>query len=145
MTKYNRQQARAAYVETTELNTKRGIVESPLDNIKQEERIRIIVDEIVSGKSKKAIILEYSDKWQCKTSTIKAILNEAVAFLHSMHDGNTPEELRAEQVSKLEELYINSSTADKLKIIDLVSKTLGLYDTSLTVKTDNNIKINLGV
>lgn len=133
------------YVEKTKLKSRRGIQEEPLNNLKQEERIRVIVDDIVAGKSKKAIILEYSEKWNCKPTTIKAILNEAIAFLHSMHDGNGPEELRSEQVAKLEELYQGSSTADKLKIIDLVSKTLGLYDNSLTVKADNNIKINLGV
>jgi hypothetical protein len=62
-----------------------------------------------------------------------------------MQSGNTIEELRSEQVAKLEELYTDASLSEKLKIIDLVSDTLGLYDNNLTVKTSDEIKINLGV
>ena len=124
---------------------KRNIKESPLNNIPQQERIRIITEELVKGKSKRAIIIEYCDKWECKPATIKAVINESIAYLHSLQTGNTPEELRSGQVAKLEELYQDSPTSDKLKIIDLVSKTLGLYNNSLTVKTDNEVKINLGV
>lgn len=117
----------------------------PLDNLLQNERLRIIIDELLTGKSKKAIVIEYSEKWNCKPSTIKNILTEAIVNLHHMQSGNTVEELRSEQVSKLEELYQNASTAEKLKIIDLVSTTLGLYDNKVTVKNDGEMKINLGV
>lgn len=109
------------------------------------ERLKRIIDELVAGKSKRAIVLNFSEEWNLSQKTITSMINEAVIYLHSIHSGNTIEELRSEQVSKLEELYMNASTTEKLKIIDLVSSTLGLYDTNLNVKTSDEIKINLGV
>jgi hypothetical protein len=136
------------YVEETELKMHRGAVEPvtlPLNNMIQQERIRIIVDELVAGKSKHSIVLEYSQKWGMSAKTVKNIMNEAVVYLHHIHSGNTIEEMRSEQVAKLEELYANASTAEKLKIIDLVSSTLGLYDNNLVVKTEDAIKLDLGL
>lgn len=116
-----------------------------LDGLLQNERIRIILDELLAGKPKRVIIAEYAEKWNCKPTTVKNIMTEAIVNLHHCQSGNTVEELRSEQVSKLEELYNQATTAEKLKIIDLVSETLGLYDNNVTVKTDDTIKINLGV
>lgn len=116
-----------------------------LDGLLQNERIRIILDELLAGKPKRVIITEYAEKWNCKPTTVKNIMTEAIVNLHHCQSGNTVEELRSEQVSKLEELYNQATTAEKLKIIDLVSETLGLYDNNVTVKTDDTIKINLGV
>lgn len=136
------------YVNETKPLTERGAIKPTTIDTRQlvhSERIRIIVDELVSGKSKRAIVTEYSTKWSLPPKTITSMLNEAVVYLHTVHSGNTVDELRSEQVSKLEELYQNATTAEKLKIIDLVSSTLGLYDTNLNVKTSEEIKINLGV
>lgn len=116
-----------------------------LDGLLQNERIRIILDELLAGKPKRVIITEYAEKWNCKPTTVKNIMTEAIVNLHHCQSGNSIEELRSEQVSKLEELYNQATTAEKLKIIDLVSETLGLYDNNVTVKTDDTIKINLGV
>ena len=116
-----------------------------LDGLLQNERIRIILDELLAGKPKRVIITEYAEKWNCRPATVKNIMTEAIVNLHHCQSGNSIEELRSEQVSKLEELYNQATTAEKLKIIDLVSETLGLYDNNVTVKTDDTIKINLGV
>lgn len=136
------------YKEETEMQSHRGALTPttlPLNDLLQSERIRIIVDELVAGKSKHAIMLEYSKQWNCKPNTVKNIMNEAIIYLHHIHSGNTVEEMRSEQVAKLEQLYADASTAEKLKIIDLVSETLGLYDNNLTVKTDDAIKLDLGL
>lgn len=136
------------YIEETELSTLRDAsVKSafPLDDLLNSERIRIMVDEMLAGKSKHAIVIEYSEKWNCKPRTVKNIMNEAIVYLHNLHTGNSIEEMRSEQVAKLEELYANATTAEKLKIIDLQSETLGLYDNKLTVKQEDEIKINLGI
>ena len=116
-----------------------------LDDLLQSERIRIIVDELLAGKSKHAIIMEYSEKWGWKPKAIKNIMNEAIVYLHQVHTGNSIEEMRSEQIAKLEELYTSATTAEKLKIIDLQSETLGLYDNKVTVKQEEEIKINLGI
>jgi hypothetical protein len=136
------------YIEQTELSENRRnkvISNFPFDDMLHSERIRIIVDEMLAGKSKHAIVLEYADKWNTKPKTIKNMINEAIVYLHQVHTGNSIEEMRSEQVAKLEELYSGATTSEKLKIIDLVSSTLGLYDNKLTVKQEDEIKINLGV
>ena len=116
-----------------------------LDTIRQNERLKIIIDELIKGTPKRKSVLEYSEKWDCNPKTIKNLMTEAITNLHFMQSGNTIEELRSEQVAKLEELYSDATISEKLKIIDLVSDTLGLYDNNLTVKTSDEIKINLGV
>lgn len=116
-----------------------------MDDLLQSERIRIIVDELLAGKSKHAIIMEYSEKWGWKPKSIKNVMNEAIVYLHQIHTGNSIEEMRSEQIAKLEELYANATTSEKLKIIDLESETLGLYDNKVTVKQEEEIKINLGI
>lgn len=126
-------------------NNRESILSHPLDSLMQNERIRIIIDELIAGKPKRAIVLEYAEKWKCKPITIKHLITEAITNLHFMQSGNTVEEMRSEQVAKLEELYSQATISEKLKILDLVSETLGLYDNNLTVKTDDTIKINLGV
>lgn len=136
------------YIEQTEFKSNRGAVAPTTfrtDDLLQSERIRIIVDELVAGKSKHAIVLEYSEKWKFPPKTIKNIMNEAIVYLHQIHSGNTVEEMRSEQVAKLEDLYNQATTAEKLKIIDLVSTTLGLYNTNLTVKSEDTIKLDLGL
>ena len=135
------------YVEKTEMTRRENdnVAAHPLDNLLQNERIRIILDELLSGKPKRVIVAEYAEKWQCKPSTVKNIMTEAIVNLHHCQSGNTIEEMRSEQVSKLEELYNQATVSEKLKIIDLVSETLGLYDNNVTVKTSEEIKINLGV
>lgn len=136
------------YKEQTKLQTDRGAVEPTamkIPHLVHSERIRLIIDELVAGKSKRSIVLKFSEKWGLEQKSIQCMLNEAVVYLHELHSGNTIEELRSEQVSKLEELYENATVSEKLKIIDLVSSTLGLYDTNLNVKTSDEIKINLGV
>lgn len=135
------------YVEKTEMTRRENdcVTAHPLDNLLQNERIRIILDELLAGKPKRLIVAEYAEKWQCKPSTVKNIMTEAIVNLHHCQSGNTIEEMRSEQVSKLEELYNQATVSEKLKIIDLVSDTLGLYDNNVTVKTSEEIKINLGV
>lgn len=126
-------------------NDHTSVATCSLDTLLQNERLRIIIDELLAGKPKRAIIMEYAEKWNCKPITIKHLMTEAITNLHFMQTGNTVEEMRSEQVAKLEELYNEANISEKLKILDLVSETLGLYDNNLTVKTSDEIKINLGV
>lgn len=121
------------------------VVSFPVKELIHSEKIRIIVDEMLTGKSKHAIISEYSEKWNMPVKSVKSMINEAIVYLHTVHTGNTIEEMRSEQVAKLDHLYQDATTSEKIKIIDLVSETLGLYDNKMTVKTEDTIKIDLGI
>lgn len=117
----------------------------PLDSIKQEERIAIIADELIKVKSKSAIIKEYSEKWQCAPSTIRSLINESIVWLASYSKDIEREDMRALNAERLEDIYTDARVSDKIKIIDLLNKTHGVYDTKVQLETKDTITIDLGV
>ena len=109
----------------------------PLDKIKQEERLSIIAEELIKMKSKRKIIEEYSEKWQCAPSTIRAIINESIVWL-STTVKTTREEMRALNSERLDELFEDADLRYKLKIIDLLNKAHGVYETNVNIGGKDN-------
>lgn len=129
------------------MNRDNMIEVEPLDKIKQEERIAIISNELITMKSKKMIMDEYSEKWNCSPTTIRAIINEAIVWL-STQGKVTREEMRILNSERLDTLFGEArSVKDKLKIIDILNKAHGVYETNLNIgnKEDDVIKIDIGV
>lgn len=129
------------------MNRDNMIEVDPLDKIKQEERIAIISNELITMKSKKMIIDEYSVKWNCSPATIRAIINESIVWL-STQGKVTREEMRILNSERLDTLFGEArSVKDKLKIIDILNKAHGVYETNLNIgnKEDDVIKIDIGV
>jgi hypothetical protein len=125
-------------------STKNQIDVSPLDDIRQEERLSILAEELIKMKSKRKIIEEYSEKWQCSPSTIRALINESIVWLSTTVKVSR-EEIRALNSERLEELFDDATLRDKLKIIDLLNKSHGVYDTNIVVSTNDPITIDLGL
>ena len=48
----------------------------PLDNIRQEKRIQIIADLLISGHSKRQIVDQLTEEWQCSRKTIETLIKE---------------------------------------------------------------------
>lgn len=117
----------------------------PLDKIKQEERLAILADELIKMKSKRSIIEEYSQKWQCQPSTIRALINEAIVWLATV-EKSSREEIRVLNSERLDELFADAELRDKLKIIDLLNKTNNVYTQTVDLNNKNEIiKIDLGI
>lgn len=117
----------------------------PLDQIKQEERLSILAEELIKMKSKRKIIEEYVDKWQCSPATVRALINEAIVWL-STTVKVTREEMRALNSERLDDLFEDASLKDKLKIIDILNKTHNVYTQVVDIKNDKEIfKIDIGV
>lgn len=116
----------------------------PLDKIKQEERLSILAEELIKMKSKRKIIEEYSVKWNCSPATIRNLINEAIVWLSTTVKVSR-EEIRALNSERLEELFEDATLRDKLKIIDLLNKSHGVYDTNIVVSTNDPITIDLGL
>lgn len=116
----------------------------PLDQIKQEERLSILAEELIKMKSKRKIIEEYSDKWQCAPSTIRALINESIVWL-STTVKVTREEMRTLNSERLDDLFEDADLKDKLKIIDLLNRAHGVYDNNIVVTTKEAISIDLGL
>ena len=116
----------------------------PLDQIRQEERLRILSEELVQMKPKRQIIKEYAEKWKCHPDTVRGLLNETLVWLSK----STPtgrEEIRTINAERLDELFAEASLRDKIKIIDLLNKTYGVYEQNINLNPlDTEIKFSFG-
>lgn len=126
----------------TEVNS---IEVDPLDKIKQEERLSILADELIKMKSKRKIIEEYSQKWNCAPATVRALINETIVWL-STTVKISREEMRVLNSERLDDLFEDATLKEKLRIIDLLNKTHNVYTQVVDVQSDKEIfKIDIGV
>lgn len=128
------------------MESKKNTIEvEPLDKIKHEARIQRVADMLISGHSKKQVIDILSEEWQCSRTTISTIVKETIVYLHQENELDR-EQLRSLNLARLDSIFGDAeSIRDKLKTIDLINKTGNLYDTSVNVKTTEDIRIDIGV
>lgn len=126
----------------TEVNS---IEVDPLDKIKQEERLSILAEELIKMKSKRKIIEEYSQRWNCAPATVRALINETIVWLSTTVKVSR-EEMRALNSERLDDLFEDATLKEKLRIIDLLNKTHNVYTQVVDVQSDKEIfKIDIGV
>ena len=117
----------------------------PLDNIRQEKRIQIISDLLISGHSKRQIIDQLTEEWQCSRRTVETLIKETLVYLHEENQLDR-EQLRTLNLCRLDDIFGDAQTVkEKLATIDMINKTSQLYDNTLNVKMDDTITIDLGV
>lgn len=117
---------------------------TPLDQICQEERFRILSEELIQMKPKRQVIKEYSEKWQCNPGTIRRLLNETMVWL-SKNTEVGREEIRTVNAERLDELFAEASLRDKIKIIDILNKAYGVYEQNINLnQSDTEIKFTFG-
>ena len=117
----------------------------PLDNIRQEKRIQIISDLLISGHSKRQIIDQLTEEWKCSRRTVETLIKETLVYLHEENQLDR-EQLRTLNLCRLDDIFGDAQTVkEKLATIDMINKTSQLYDNTLNVKMDDTITIDLGV
>ena len=117
----------------------------PLDNIRQEKRIQIIADLLISGHSKRQIIDQLTEEWKCSRRTVETLIKETLVYLHEENQIDR-EQLRTLNLCRLDDIFGDAQTVkEKLATIDMINKTSQLYDNTLNVKMDDTITIDLGV
>lgn len=117
----------------------------PLDNIRQEKRIQIISDLLISGHSKRQIVDQLTNEWQCSRKTVETLIKETLVYLHEENQIDR-EQLRTLNLCRLDDIFGDAQTVkEKLATIDMINKTSQLYDNTLNVKMDDTITIDLGV
>ena len=117
----------------------------PLDNIRQEKRIQIIADLLISGHSKRQIIDQLTEEWQCSRRTVETLIKETLVYLHEENQLDR-EQLRTLNLCRLDDIFGSAQTVkEKLATIDMINKTSQLYDNTLNVKMEDTITIDLGV
>ena len=117
----------------------------PLDNIRQEKRIQIIADLLISGHSQRQIIDQLTEEWKCSRRTVETLIKETLVYLHEENQLDR-EQLRTLNLCRLDDIFGSAQTVkEKLATIDMINKTSQLYDNTLNVKMDDTITIDLGV
>lgn len=117
----------------------------PLDNIRQEKRIQIIADLLISGHSKRQIVDQLTNEWQCSRRTVETLIKETLVYLHEENQIDR-EQLRTLNLCRLDDIFGDAQTVkEKLATIDMINKTSQLYDNTLNVKMDDKISIDIGV
>ena len=117
----------------------------PLDNIRQEKRIQIIADLLISGHSKRQIVDQLTEEWKCSRRTVETLIKETLVYLHEENQLDR-EQLRTLNLCRLDDIFGSARTVkEKLATIDMINKTSQLYDNTLNVKMDDTITIDLGV
>ena len=117
----------------------------PLDNIRQEKRIQIISDLLISGHSKRQIVDQLTEEWQCSRKTVETLIKETLVYLHEENQIDR-EQLRTLNLCRLDDIFGDAQTIkDKLATIDMINKTSQLYDNTLNVKMDDKISIDIGI
>lgn len=117
----------------------------PLDEIRQEKRIQIISDLLISGHSKRQIVDQLTNEWQCSRKTVETLIKETLVYLHEENQIDR-EQLRTLNLCRLDDIFGDAQTVkEKLATIDMINKTSQLYDNTLNVKMDDTITIDLGV
>ena len=116
----------------------------PLDNIRQEKRIQIIADLLISGHSKRQIVDQLTEEWKCSRRTVETLIKETLVYLHEENQIDR-EQLRTLNLCRLDDIFGSAQTVEeKLATIDMINKTSQLYDNTLNVKMDDTITIDLG-
>ena len=116
----------------------------PLDNIRQEKRIQIIADLLISGHSKRQIIDQLTEEWKCSRRTVETLIKETLVYLHEENQLDR-EQLRTLNLCRLDDIFGSAQTVkEKLATIDMINKTSQLYDNTLNVKMDDTITIDIG-
>lgn len=117
----------------------------PLDEIRQEKRIQIIADLLISGHSKRQIVDQLTEEWKCSRRTVETLIKETLVYLHEENQIDR-EQLRTLNLCRLDDIFGDAQTVkEKLATIDMINKTSQLYDNTLNVKMDDTITIDIGV
>ena len=117
----------------------------PLDNIRQEKRIQIIADLLISGHSKRQIVDQLTEEWKCSRKTVETLIKETLVYLHEENQLDR-EQLRTLNLCRLDDIFGSAQTVkEKLATIDMINKTSQLYDNTLNVKMENDLTIDIGV
>ena len=116
----------------------------PLDDIRQEKRIQIISDLLISGHSKRQIVDQLTNEWKCSRKTVETLIKETLVYLHEENQIDR-EQLRTLNLCRLDDIFGDAQTVkEKLATIDMINKTSQLYDNTLNVKMEDTIVIDIG-
>ena len=114
--------------------------------ILHQERLNRVIDMFVSGKGRPSIKKFLMEEWEMSIETANSVIEEALIYLQ---DGvnSTKETIKILNYNRLENIMEEcGSVKEKLKTIDLINKTYGVYENNVNINAgDSTFKFDIGV
>jgi predicted Ser/Thr protein kinase len=117
-----------------------------LNEVTQEARLQKVADYLCKGFSRLKIRDRLVAEWDISKVTANTIIDEAMIYLseNTLADKDTVKKLNYNRLDSIMDECEN--VGEKLKTIDLINKTLGVYETNVNVSTnENTFKFDIGI
>lgn len=115
-------------------------------NIVHQERINRVIDMFVEGQGRPSVKKFLVEEWEMSPATANAVIEEALVYLY---EGVTTskETIKVLNYNRLENIMEEcDSVKDKLKTIDLINKTYGVYENNVNINAgDSTFKFDIGI
>lgn len=114
-----------------------------------EARVRLIAQDILTTRmTNKELIAKYSKIFDSDVLNIPALVRSAYGYIYNQNEA-TKESIRKLSMERLEQIWWEASDdrdrKSQLKTIDLLNKTMNVYEQELTVHKDDTITFDIGL
>ena len=114
-----------------------------------EARVRLIAQDILTTRmTTKELIAKYSKIFDSDIINIPALVRSAYGYIYNQNEA-TKESIRKLSMERLEQIWWEASDdrdrKSQLKTVDLMNKTMGVYEQEVTVHTDDTITFDIGL
>lgn len=111
-----------------------------------QERVNRVIDMFVEGKGRPTIKKFLMEEWEMSQNTANTLIEEALIYLNNGVT-TSKESIKTLNYIRLENIMEDcTNVGEKLKTIDLINKTYGVYEQNLNINGgDNTFKFDIGV
>ena len=114
-----------------------------------EARVRLIAQDILTTRmTNKELIAKYSKLFDSDILNIPALVRSAYGYIYNQNEA-TKESIRKLSMERLEQIWWEASDdhdrKSQLKTIDLINKTMNVYEQEVTVHNDDTITFDIGL
>lgn len=118
-------------------------------DLTHNQKLVLIIEDLILGMSRKNIVKKYTELWGLYPDTVRTMVKESVIMLNNISPSDK-EEIKTISLARLENMYEESDSKnikDRLKIIDLINRVCGVYETNVNLQSDSDqtIKFDLGI
>lgn len=129
---------------TQQNNDLAPVSKKSLNDVAQMARIERVTELLCKGYSKAKIIETLMNEWDATKTTCNNIIAEAQVYLsdHTLMDRDVVKALNYNRLDSIMDEC--ESVKDKLKTIDLINKTCGIYEHNINVaQTSDSFKFDI--
>ena len=117
-----------------------------LNQVTQEARIQKVADMLCKGWSRLKIRDVLTNEWNISKTTANTLIDETMIYLseNTLADKEVVKKLNYNRLDSVMDSC--ESVNEKLKTIDLINKTCGVYETNVNVTAkESSFKFDIGV